>query len=33
MFDGRIMGERVPGETDVRELGLLMAGVAEGEAA
>ncbi|PRX37505.1 simple sugar transport system ATP-binding protein [Meinhardsimonia xiamenensis] len=32
MFDGRIMGERLPGETDERELGLLMAGVA-GEAA
>ncbi len=27
MFDGRIMGERLPGETDARELGLLMAGV------
>ncbi len=27
MFDGRIMGERVPGQTDERELGLLMAGV------
>ncbi|MEM0948812.1 MAG: ABC transporter ATP-binding protein [Pseudomonadota bacterium] len=27
MFDGRIMGERLPGETDERELGLLMAGV------
>ncbi|MGD9919053.1 MAG: ABC transporter ATP-binding protein [Paenirhodobacter sp.] len=34
MFDGRIMGERLPGETNERELGLLMAGVAgEGEAA
>ena len=32
MFDGRIMGERLPGETDQRELGLLMAGMA-GEAA
>ncbi|MBS0564108.1 MAG: ABC transporter ATP-binding protein [Proteobacteria bacterium] len=32
MFDGRIMGERLPGETDERELGLLMAGVG-GEAA
>ncbi|MDK3019564.1 ABC transporter ATP-binding protein [Pseudodonghicola flavimaris] len=32
MFDGRIMGERLPGETDERELGLLMAGVS-GEAA
>ncbi len=27
MFDGRIMGERLPDETDARELGLLMAGV------
>ena len=27
MFDGRIMGERLPRETDERELGLLMAGV------
>jgi len=32
MFDGQIMGERLPGETDERELGLLMAGVS-GEAA
>ncbi len=32
MFDGRIMGERLPGKTNVKELGLLMAGVA-GEAA
>ncbi len=32
MFDGRIMGERLPDETDARELGLLMAGVS-GEAA
>ena len=34
MFDGRIMGERLPGETDERELGLLMAGLdkAPGEA-
>ncbi|WP_375258921.1 ABC transporter ATP-binding protein [Citreimonas sp.] len=29
MFDGRIMGERLPSETDQRELGLLMAGVTE----
>lgn len=29
MFDGRIMGERLPDETDERELGLLMAGVSE----
>lgn len=27
MFDGKIMGERMPSETDERELGLLMAGV------
>ena len=27
MFDGRIMGERLPSETDEAELGLLMAGV------
>lgn len=27
MFDGRIMGERLPDGTDERELGLLMAGV------
>ncbi|QGX97287.1 ABC transporter ATP-binding protein [Roseovarius faecimaris] len=27
MFDGQIMGERLPGETDETELGLLMAGV------
>jgi simple sugar transport system ATP-binding protein len=27
MFDGRIMGERMPDATDARELGLLMAGV------
>lgn len=32
MFDGQIMGERLPGETDEKELGLLMAGV-NGEAA
>jgi ABC-type uncharacterized transport system ATPase subunit len=32
MFDGRIMGERMPAEADARALGLLMAGVA-GEAA
>ncbi len=28
MFDGQIMGERLPEQTNVRELGLLMAGVA-----
>ncbi|WP_121063413.1 ABC transporter ATP-binding protein [Chachezhania antarctica] len=36
MFDGKIMGERLPGETDEKELGLLMAGMnnaASGEAA
>ncbi len=27
MFDGRIMGERDPGRTDERELGMLMAGM------
>ena len=32
MFDGRIMGERLPDETNAQELGLLMAGVV-GEAA
>jgi len=32
MFDGRIMGERLPGQTDERELGLMMAGMAEGAA-
>ena len=32
MFDGKIMGERLPEKTNVKELGLLMAGVA-GEAA
>ena len=31
MFDGRIMGERLPEETDERELGLLMAGIANGK--
>ncbi len=29
MFDGHIMGERLPDETDEKELGLLMAGVNE----
>jgi simple sugar transport system ATP-binding protein len=32
MFDGRIMGERMPDATDEKELGLLMAGMS-GEAA
>ena len=27
MFDGKIMGERLPSETNEKELGLLMAGV------
>nr|WP_193140529.1 ABC transporter ATP-binding protein [Fluviibacterium sp. MJW13] len=27
MFDGRIMGERLPGDTDETELGMLMAGM------
>ncbi|SFP36096.1 ABC transporter ATP-binding protein [Tranquillimonas alkanivorans] len=31
MFDGRIMGERLPSETDERELGLLMAGISDTE--
>ncbi|MFO1105220.1 MAG: ABC transporter ATP-binding protein [Amaricoccus sp.] len=30
MFDGRISGERAAGETDERELGLLMAGIDPG---
>ncbi len=29
MFDGRIMGTRLPAETDEKELGLLMAGVTD----
>ena len=29
MFDGQIMGERLPSETDARALGLLMAGMRE----
>ena len=32
MFDGQIMGERLPAQTNARELGLLMAGI-KGEAA
>ncbi|WP_208350672.1 ABC transporter ATP-binding protein [Pseudaestuariivita rosea] len=32
MFDGRIMGERLPDQTDEKELGLLMAGI-QGKAA
>ena len=31
MFDGHIMGERLPSETDEKELGLLMAGVTPGQ--
>jgi simple sugar transport system ATP-binding protein len=29
MFDGRFMGERLPDQTDEKELGLLMAGITE----
>jgi len=32
MFDGRIMGERLPEQTDERELGLLMAGITDTDA-
>jgi simple sugar transport system ATP-binding protein len=32
MFDGHMMGERLPSETNENELGLLMAGVTEGAA-
>ena len=32
MFDGQIMGERLPSETNEKELGLLMAGITEGVA-
>ncbi len=32
MFDGQIMGEKLPGETNEGELGLLMAGVTKGAA-
>ena len=32
MFDGKIMGERLPDETDEKELGLLMAGMTKGAA-
>jgi general nucleoside transport system ATP-binding protein len=31
MFDGRIMGERLPDDTDERQLGLLMAGISDTE--
>lgn len=33
MFDGRMMGERLPAQTDEKELGLMMAGITKGEAA
>ena len=33
MFDGQIMGERMPDQTNEKELGLLMAGMKDGEAA
>ena len=33
MFDGQIMGERLPAETDEKELGLLMAGITDQPAA
>ena len=29
MLDGRIMGERLPSETDERELGLMVAGITD----
>jgi len=29
MFDGRVMGERLPDQTDEKELGLLMAGITD----
>ncbi|WP_281984592.1 ABC transporter ATP-binding protein [Thalassorhabdomicrobium marinisediminis] len=32
MFDGKIMGERLPSETDEKELGLLMAGMTDTDA-
>ncbi|WP_370402336.1 ABC transporter ATP-binding protein [Sulfitobacter sp. JB4-11] len=32
MFDGQIMGERLPSETDEKELGLLMAGITDTDA-
>ena len=33
MFDGQIMGERLPDQTDEKELGLLMAGITDQPAA
>jgi simple sugar transport system ATP-binding protein len=32
MFDGKIMGERLPDQTDENELGLMMAGMTKGAA-
>lgn len=32
MFDGRMMGERMPDQTDEKELGLMMAGMTKGAA-
>ncbi|WP_025052156.1 ABC transporter ATP-binding protein [Sulfitobacter noctilucae] len=32
MFDGQIMGERLPDQTDEKELGLLMAGITDTDA-
>ena len=33
MFDGRMMGERLPDQTDEKELGMLMAGMTKEDAA
>ena len=33
IFDGKMMGERLPADTDENELGLMMAGMTKGEAA
>jgi simple sugar transport system ATP-binding protein len=32
MFDGKLMGERMPDATDEKELGLMMAGMTKGAA-
>jgi simple sugar transport system ATP-binding protein len=32
MFDGKMMGERMPDQTDEKELGLMMAGMTKGAA-
>lgn len=32
MFDGHIMGERIPSQTNEKELGMMMAGISEGAA-